>query len=61
MTNVVRLYTPTDVDRLWDEYVALARAVRVNPALAENRAHNEAMIKAHARFAKAFAALEGDL
>lgn len=61
MTNVVRLYTPTEVDRLWDEYAALARAVRANPALAEDRSHNEAMIRAHSRFAKAFAALEGDL
>ena len=61
MTNVVRLYTPTEVDRLWDEYAALARAVRVNPALVEDRPHNEAMIKAHARFAKALTALEGDL
>jgi len=61
MTNVVRLYTPNDVDRLWEEYVALARAMRLNPALAEDRPHNESMIKAHARFAKAYTALEGDL
>ena len=58
MTNVVRLYTPNEVDRLWDEYVALARAARVKPELAEDRQHNEAMIRAHARFSKAFIASE---
>ncbi|WP_375194666.1 hypothetical protein [Sphingobium sp.] len=61
MTNVVRLYTPTEVDRLWDEYAELARALRVRPDLADDRQHNEAMIRAHSRFAKAFSALEGGL
>ncbi|KMS58772.1 hypothetical protein [Sphingobium cupriresistens] len=58
MSNVVRLHTPGDVHRLWDEYAALVRAVREDPALMDNRPHNEAMIRAHRRFASAFAASE---
>lgn len=58
MTNVVRLHTPTDVDRLWSDYASLVRAARTNPALLDDRAHNEAMIRAHRRFAAAFTASE---
>ena len=58
MSNVVRLYTPDEVDRLWDEYATLARALRLRPELADDRQHNEAMIRAHARFSKAFIAAE---
>jgi hypothetical protein len=58
VSNIVRLYTPTEVDRLWDEYAAMARAARDNPALLDDRPHNEAMIRAHRRFATAFAASE---
>jgi hypothetical protein len=58
MNNVVRLHTPNDVDRLWNEYAALVRQARTNPALAEDRRHNEAMVRAHRRFAAAYAASE---
>lgn len=58
MSNVVRLHAPADVDRLWEDYAALVRAARAEPALAEDRHHNEQMIRAHRRFAAAFAALE---
>jgi hypothetical protein len=58
VTNVVRLHTPSEVDRLWEEYAAMARAARANPALLDDRLHNEAMIRAHRRFAAAFAASE---
>lgn len=59
MNNVVRLYSPSEIDRLWNEYAAIAREVRARPELADDRAHNEAMIRAHARFTKAFIASEG--
>lgn len=58
MSNVVRLHTPCDADRLWSEYAALARATRANPRLLEDRQHNEAMIRAHRRFAAALLASE---
>lgn len=58
MSNVVRLHTSSDVNRLWEEYAALVRAARSNPVLAEDRSHNETMIRAHRRFAAAFAASE---
>lgn len=56
MSNIVRLHAPSDVDRLWEEYCALVRSARSNPALLDDRAHNEAMIRAHRRFAAAFTA-----
>lgn len=58
MSNIVRLHTPNDVNRLWEEYAALAREVRHAPALLDDREHNEAMIRAHRRFASAFTASE---
>ena len=61
MSNVVRIYSPNEVDRLWEEYAAIARNLLARPELADDRAHHEAMIRAHNRFSKAFLAVEGDL
>ena len=58
MSNIVRLHTPNQLDRLWEEYAALARAMADNPKLAADRGHVEQSLRAHARFAKAFLAAE---
>lgn len=58
MSNVVRLYTPNQIDRLWEDYASLARAMADNPRLAADRAHVEQTLRAHTRFAKAFLASE---
>jgi hypothetical protein len=59
MSNVVRLHTPNDVGRLWEEYAALIRAANADRRLFEDRAHMEAAARAHSRWSKAFTAVEG--
>lgn len=58
MSNVVRLHSQTEVDRLWNEYAALARElVPGSPKLADRR-HVEATARAQVRFQRAFLAME---
>lgn len=59
MTNVVRLYTPNEVERLWEEYASLIRAANRDRRLFESLDHMQAAARAHARWTKAFLALEG--
>lgn len=58
MSNVVRLHAPADVDRLWNEYVALAQAVVRDVNLLTDRQHQQAMARAERRFKDAFIASE---
>lgn len=56
--NVIRLHDPSQADRLWEEYSALVHARLADPALAANRKHIEAEIRAHRLFAAAFNVIE---
>lgn len=58
MTNVVRLHSPSDVDRLWEEYAVLARALVKDAKLCTDIDHMQQMARAHARWSRAFLALE---
>lgn len=58
MSNVVRLYTPNELDRLWEEYAALARATAADIRLLSDRRHIEAMARAERRFRTAYLASE---
>lgn len=59
MSNIVRLYTPREVDRLWNEYIALVHQHQRDARLLTNLAHMQACARAHARWSKAFLALDG--
>jgi hypothetical protein len=58
MSAVAFLPTPAAVDAAWERYAALAVQLRDNPGLAADRAHVEAMARAHREWAAAFNALE---
>lgn len=58
MSNIVRLHDPRTLDRLWDDYARLIKAMQDDPALQLDRAHVEAAIRAHQRFAHAFTAAD---
>jgi len=58
MSNIVRLHSPTEVERLWDEYAALARQLTPGSPRLTDRGHIEATARAMTRFQRAFLALE---
>lgn len=60
MSNVVRLHSPGEVDRLWNEYAALARDLVPGSPKLIDRQHVEATARAQARFQRAFLAMENE-
>lgn len=58
MSNVVRLYTPNEVERLWEEYASLARHLTPGSPKLTDRAHVQATARAMSRFQRAFLAME---
>lgn len=58
MSNVVRLYTPNEVEILWEDYASLARQLTAGSPALTDRNHIEATARAMSRFQKAFLALE---
>lgn len=58
MNKVVRLYTPNEVERLWEEYASLARQLVPGSPRLTDRGHIEATARAMNRFQRAFLALE---
>lgn len=50
--------TPANVDAAWERYAELARAYRDNPALAADRAHCEALVRAFQEWKDLFLAAE---
>lgn len=58
MSNVVRHHSPTEVERLWDEYAALARELVPGSPRLTDRQHIQATARAMSRFQRAFLAME---
>ena len=58
MSKVVRLYSPTEVERLWNEYASLARELVPGSPRLTDRNHIEATARAMSRFQRAFLAAE---
>ena len=48
----------TDIDAAWDSYSALLRQTEDNPDLRFDRAHTQAVLRAHKRFRDLFLGME---
>lgn len=59
MSAVAVLPTKASVDAAWERYRVLVEAALENERLYADRAHVEAMIKAHEEFRAGFLAMEG--
>lgn len=54
MSNILPFTRAATLDELWSDYQALVRAQIDTPALAADREHVQATIRAYQRFAEAY-------